>query len=260
MLQLIKNLISKQEGKNKYNKLLKEFLADGKLDDEEKKELEDLMKEYGLKKEDLINAHKKASSLAFKNIIEDKKITEEEKEALEDLMDYFDVEKEDFKFNQNDFNKFYTLGLIDKGILPTIDQHDLDIIFKKGEILHWGCVAHLLKRKRKTNRVSYGGPTASIKIMKGVRYRVGSVGYSTSSTEYLDTDDIGAFWLTNQRMGFKGGKKSFTFPYNKLHAFEATKEGLVIFKEGRENPFLIKIDDYDIPCMIISKILNEEVN
>ncbi|HBB02787.1 MAG: hypothetical protein US89_C0009G0032 [Candidatus Peregrinibacteria bacterium GW2011_GWF2_38_29] len=258
MLNFVKKFLTKREGKIKYNELLKHFLSDGKLDASEKQELEKLSKEYGFSKEELMDAHKKASSLAFQNIIGDGKITEEEKKALEELMGYFGVNQKDFNFDQKAFNKFYTLGLIDKGILPEIQRHDIDIIFKKDEILHWGCPGITRKYKKITNRINYGGLTASIKIMKGLRYRVGSVGFSTSSSEHLVTEDVGAFWLTNQRIGFKGNRKNFAFPYSKIHAFELTPTGLVISKEGKETPYIIGLDDYDIPCMVISHILNND--
>ncbi|MFH1252749.1 MAG: hypothetical protein V1664_00225 [Candidatus Uhrbacteria bacterium] len=258
MLDFIKKFLTKREGKDKYNKLLENFLSDGKLDDNEKAELEKLIKEYGFSKEELFDAQKRAGSFAFQNIISDRKITDEEKKSLEELMDYFGVSQKDFNLDQKAFNKFYALGLIEKGIFPEIKQHDLDIIFKKGEILHWGCQAVMKKYKKITNRVSYGGPVASIKIMKGLRYRVGSVNFSTSTSEHLVVEDSGAFWVTNQRLGFRGKRKNFSFPFTKIHAFELTPTGLVISKEGKETPYIIGLDDYDVPCMIISQILNDQ--
>ncbi len=258
MIDFIKKFLVKRGGKIKYDKLLTSFLSDGKLDADEKQELEKLTKEYGFSREELLEVHKKASTLAFQNIISDCKITDDEKKALEELTNYFGVSQKDFEFDQKAFNKFYTLGLIDKGILPEIKQHDIDIVFKRGEVLHWGCPGAIKKYKTVINRISYGGPTFSVKITKGLRYRVGSVSFSTSSSEHLITEDIGAFWLTNQRIGFKGSRKYFAFPYSKIHAFELTQAGLMISKEGKEAPYIIGLDDYDIPCLMISHILNND--
>lgn len=256
MIGFVNKFLTKREGKGKYNDILKEYLADGKLDAHEKQELEKLAKEYGLSSDELLDAHKKASSIYFQNITSDSKITEEEKQALNELTSYFGVKPEDYKFDQKAFNKFYTLGLIDKGILPEIKNHDIDIVFKKGEILHWGYPAAIKKYKKVTQRISYRGPTASIKIMKGLRYRIGSVKVATESSEFLITEDSGAFWLTNQRIGFKGSRKNFAFPYSKIQSFELTGAGLEIAKEGKEVPYIISMDDYDVPCLIISNILN----
>ncbi|MCJ8146718.1 hypothetical protein MKI79_07370 [Acinetobacter sp. A3.8] len=110
------NFLVKRNEKIKYYNLLKDFLSDGKLDENEKLELEKPASECNLTESELLDAHKKAASIAFKNITSDGKITVEEKESLEELINYFKVSPKDFNFDQNVFNKFYTLGLIDKGL------------------------------------------------------------------------------------------------------------------------------------------------
>jgi hypothetical protein len=84
---------------------------------------------------------------------ESERITDEEKKDLEALMGYFDLSPKDFEFNQNNFNKFYSLALIDKGILPTPAHTGLNVIFKKDEVLHWLCGATLKKQKRVTESI-----------------------------------------------------------------------------------------------------------
>jgi hypothetical protein len=258
MINFVKNFLTKRKGSKIYDEKLKEFLSDGKIDDNEKKQLKKIANEYSLLEEDLMEAHKKACSLTFNDITSDGKITEEEKKALQELMNYFKIEQKDFNFNQKTFNKFYTIGLIEKGILPEISVPDLNIIFKKGEVIHWCCPASLRKIKRITNRISYKGFTGSVKIGLGIRYRAGSLGYSTQSSEFLATEDTGVLWLTNQRVGFKGDRKNFAFPYTKIHSFEVSSTALSISKEGKETPILVSLDDYDVPCMVISSILNKQ--
>lgn len=257
MINYIKRYLEKQKKKSEYANLLRGFVKGGKLNDEQKNKLAKFIESNELRREELGGIHKKACELAWDSTIGDKIITEEEKNSLEDIMNYFGLSKDDFNFNQKAFNKYYTLGLIEKGKLPEIKEHDVDVIFKKDEVLHWGCPATIKKYKRVTNRVSYGGPTASIKIMKGVRYRVGSLGYSTSSNEYLVSEDSGIFWLTNQRVGFKGNRKNFVFPYTKIYSFDLSRDGLFLAKEGREKPYILGLDDYDVPCAIISYIINQ---
>lgn len=215
MLGFVKNYLTKREGVKKYETALKSYLSDNKLDENEKAELEKILNEYGLTKEELLEAKKQAFSLSFEDITSDKKITDEEQQALQELINYFEVSNEDVEFDQKNFNKYFALGQIEKGILPDIKKHDLNVIFKEGEILHWGIAAALKKYKRVTERINYSGPTMSVKIMKGVRYRVGSIKVSSESKEYLITEDVGAFWMTNLRIGFSGQRKNFVIPYNK---------------------------------------------
>ncbi len=256
MFNFIKNFLKKREGKNKYKSKIQEFVSDWELNIAEKKELKKIAEEYKLDDIDLSELHRMASSTAFKNIISDERITEEEKKNLQELVNYFWIELKDFNFDQKAFNKYYTLSLIDKWTLPEIKEHNLDIIFKKWEVLHWACAGSLKKYKRITNKINYGGLGASIKIMKGVRYRVGSTNVSTSSTEHLMIEDVGTFWLTNERIWFKWSRKNFTFAYEKIHTFELNNAWLTIAKDGKETPYIVWLEDYDIPCLMISNIIN----
>lgn len=256
IFNFVDNFLTKHRGKKEHEQKLIDFLSDNVLDEREKLELEKIAQSYNLTPEDLKNAQRKSCSYIFSKICEDGVITEDEKKALERLMDYFNVKKEDFKFNQKTFNKFYTLGLIEKGVLPTISKDELNIIFKQGEQLRWCTYAKLKKFKRVTKTYHYSGPAYSIRIMKGVRYRFGSVDISRDTAQYLITDDEGVFWITDLRVGFKGSNKTFTFNLDKIVSIELTPNGLEISKEGREKPYILSLDDYDVPCSMLSFILN----
>jgi len=203
--------------------------------------------------------HKTSVASVFTNIGSDKRITDDEKNSLEKLLNHFNLSKSDIAFNQDNFNKFYTLALVDKGVLPTIEngQSEVNIVFKEGEALHWAVAASLMKRKKVTTRVNYGGLTGSVKIMKGVRYRVGSIGVSSVSKEIMDTEDSGAFYITNQRIGYIGYRKQFSFPFKKIGSLELRSDGLHIFKDGKEAPYILDLRDYEVPLAMISSILNK---
>jgi hypothetical protein len=256
MFNFITNFLAKRTGKNEYYQSLINFLQDGILAKIEKTKLEGIKREYNLSDNDLKLAQQKAASLTFQNITSDNRITEDEKKSLSELTNYFGITNE-VQFDEKTFNKFYSLGLIDKGVLPQMKKEDLDIIFKENEVLHWASPGSLKKYKNTSKKINYYGPAGSVKIIKGIQYRVGSIDYQVSNTEELVVDDVGTFWITNDRIGFKGNRKSISFPHNKLHIFEIRPEGLFIFKEGREKPYIFELHDYEVPAMIVSHLLNK---
>jgi hypothetical protein len=260
LLSFIKSLVSEKEGIKEYREKLTHFLSDSVISEDEKKELESISKQFALTTDDIGQLQKSAMSGVYQNMIYDQRITEEEKQSLGVLLDHFGLQAKDINFDQKSFNKFYSLALIDKGILPEIKEgnHDINILFKKGEVLHFGAVSVLRKLKRVTTRINYGGLTGSIKIMKGVRYRVGSLGIGTESKEVLAVEDNGIFYITNQRIGYIGQRKQFSLPFDKIHSFEMRSEGMFIFKEGKETPHIITLDDYEVPSAIVSFIINKE--
>lgn len=256
MFNFVTNYLAKRNGKKEYEEALVRCLSDGKLEDTEKQELEELAAKLGLSKEDVADMQRAQTSFAYKNMTSDGKISEEEKASLESLLDYFGFSPGDIQFDQKTFNKFYALGLIEKGILPTPTVADLNIELKKGEVLHWACPAITLKRKTVTRSMGYSGLTGSVRIMKGVHYRMGSIKLSPQRSEHLVPEDSGALWITNQRLGVHGDRKSFSLPFEKIHSLEATADGIVIFKEGKETPYIIKPVDLDVPLAVIDHLLN----
>ena len=74
--------------------------------------------------------------------------------------------------------RFRLLGQIEHGDLPSVDVPIL-----QREVCYFSGPAAHHEIKVVTKRVNYSGPTASIRIMKGVRWRVGSI-----STQKVTTD------------------------------------------------------------------------
>lgn len=255
----VSRYFNRKDGLKKYQESISSFLSDSELSVEENDKLVEIQKEFGLSVDDVGSIHKKSVASVFTSIGSDKRITDDEKNALEKLLNHFNLTKSDISFNQDSFNKYYTLALVDKGVLPTIDnaQAEVNIVFKEGETLHWAVAANMMKRKRVTTRVNYGGFTGSIKIMKGVRYRVGSIGVQSVSKEILDNEDSGIFYVTNQRIGYIGYRKQFSFPFKKIGSLELRSDGLHIFKDGKEAPYILELRDYEVALAMISSILNK---
>lgn len=251
------SIFSKYQNKNKYSSKLLTFILKGYLDDRDKKELDDLALSFSLSKNDLKPIHQKAFSLLFNQIITDQRITSQEKTNMENVLNYFDLSQGDYFFDQQKFNKYYSLAQIDDGVLPEPEHIGLDIIFKKDEILHWLCPATLAKYKNVVDRVSYAGFRSSLRICKGLSYRTGSYKIGSESKEHLLPQDTGTFWITNQRLGFRGARKNIIIDFKKVNMFDLTEVGLIISKDGRETPYLLILDDYDVPLSILSIIVNK---
>lgn len=260
LLQFVNSFLLKQKGTKEYQEMVNQYLSDGVLSDEEKAKLKQLQEEFGLSDENVKKLHEIGVSAYFKQVSSDERITDDEKESLEVIMTHFGLEQKDIDFDQASFNKFYSLALIDRGVLPTVadGNHNLNLIFKAGEILHYGQNATLRRLKNVTTRVNYSGLTGSVKIMRGLRYRVGSIKVGRETNEIYAPEDTGGFYLTNQRIGFLGTRKQFSIPYQKIGSFELGPGGLRIFKDGKETPYIVTLDDYEVPLAVISYILNKE--
>ncbi len=132
----------------------------------------------------------------------------------------------------------------------------LPIMLKNGEQIQYRAKAIYLKKTKKTVGVNFAGPVASIRICKGVKYRIGSMNIQRKTVEGYDKSDEGIFYITNYRIGFLG-QKQFSFDLKKLVSIQNGEAGILLYKQGRENPFMIALDNYDAPCEILSNLLNQ---
>lgn len=82
---------------------------------------------------------------------------------------------------------------------------------------------HPCAKTKSYKTVNYRGITTSIKICKGVRYRLGSISPTRETNEFWEDEDYGKFFITNQRIGFLGITKILQFLYLRYYLYLMVK-------------------------------------
>ena len=176
------------------------------------------------------------------------------------LFEGLDLNKEGLEELQRLYLDKYLILAALNGTPHVIDKTKapIPITYKLNEDLLFLSAAAYIKKGRKTNRIDYGGFAGSIRICRGLRYRYGSINVDSKAAEYYDTSDRGIFYITNQRLGYIG-QKQFTVDIKKIVSIQNGEMGLLIYKQGRENPYMIFMVNfsYDLPCSILSYLLNK---
>lgn len=233
-----------------------------------------------IRTENINTALTEAEAYARENDIYDDKLIEAQKKALEILAER--IKTADIAFPETRLNNYMSFSdsmpvtaeenataskvFIEKHMITKAlsnDFYEIDkskapvpIAYKANEKLHYICAAALMKKKRTTKGVNFGGLVGSVRICKGVRYRVGSLNLQQKTSETIELEDKGIFYITNMRIGYIGAKQ-FSIDLPKIVSLQDGEAGLYIFKQGRENPFMLSLPDYDVPCTIISCLLNQ---
>lgn len=149
-------------------------------------------------------------------------------------------------------------------ILPDWISIPLNIILNNDEQFYYKVQAGLIKKKRRTKSISYGGITTSFRLCKGVHFRTGNIKTERESEEYFDVIDVGFVSVTNQRIIFMGDSQSFTIPVSKILNINFNNGICLIYKEGKEAPYMIVIkeDRYLIPIVheVIKRYKSREEN
>ncbi len=123
---------------------------------------------------------------------------------------------------------------IEKGFPPTANVIGLNIILQKGEKAHWYSPARLMEER--AVRHTYGG---AVRIMQGV-YVGGRRGESHGEMRVIDA---GSLLLTNKRLIFKGGMRSFEHKLNKIISVEEYKNAIGIGVSNRQKAQYFIVDE-----------------
>jgi len=151
--------------------------------------------------------------------------------------------KEYFQLSQSELDQHGSLTKTAKaavlrdllnGIFPariTVDG-SLPVNFQKGEKIAWAFKgAQYLEDK--TRRQFVGGTQGvSVRVMKGVYYRVG--GFKAHPVDITERTYVDSGWviLTNKNVYFAGTQKSIRLPYSKIISFEPFSDGFGVIRDA----------------------------
>lgn len=122
------------------------------------------------------------------------------------------------------------LWQLGNGVFTVINNPTINL--QKNEECYLSFSGKLLEHKVVTTGYSTGSRGVSVRIMKGVSYRVGAA-RSTPIKEQVTLKHPGILYLTNKRLIFAStGKNSFTLKFDKLLTFEVFSDGIGFVIEG----------------------------
>jgi hypothetical protein len=120
------------------------------------------------------------------------------------------------------------------GKIPALD---VPIALQRGEQYYYGPL-YLARAPFRTKRVNYRGATLSIPIVKGIRYRVGSLEPSYERTTEMQEIDRGVVYITNKRIFFDGQLKNTTVTYKVMTSVILLDGGFQVEKQTGKSPCL----------------------
>ncbi len=167
--------------------------------------------------------------------LEDGVLDESEEKRLVEFKNHFSLSQSDLdkKGALTKTTKAAVLREVLNGVIPqrmSIDGN-ISINFQKGEKLVWAFpMAEYLEDKTKRQYVG-GSKAVSVRIMKGVYYRVGAFkGQAVDRTERVHID-TGWVVVTSKNIYFTGPSKSLRIPYTKVISFLPFSNGFGILRE-----------------------------
>ncbi len=119
------------------------------------------------------------------------------------------------------------------GVIPqrmSVDGN-LPINLQKGEQIVWAFSGSEYLEDKIRRQFVGGSQGVSVRVMKGVYYRVGSFkGQAVEHTERVHID-TGLVVVTNKNIYFAGSRKSLRLPYSKIVSFEPFSDGIGVMRD-----------------------------
>lgn len=243
---------------NIYQKSMNEVVSDGKIDDKEEKFLEKLRKDLNLSEEiaNKISDQVRGKFVQdfFDNAVSDERLSPEEEEQFALLCENLNVKTQMDDKIKSKLNRFKLYWVIENGEIPEIN---VQLSLEKNEKCYFQTSCEWYETRVVTKRINYSGTSASIKIMKGVRYRVGTIKPQRITSEEWKQIDRGTMYLTNKRIIFTGQSKNTNIKLPKILSFTPYSDGIEISKDVGRSPILKFTNNVHICSLILSRLLNE---
>ena len=241
------------QGLNRYAEYLQKAIRDGKLSPSEEKKLKEIQEKYKLTKEAVKLASTNAYFKVYQEVISDRKVTDEELEQINELRRKLELAEEEISPTLQTLAKLRFLTQLEEGILPEIET---DIFLRKKEVAHYQTFAELYEERVKKEYVG-GHSGFSIRIAKGVYWRVGGFKGRPIERTIITQIDQGKLVVTNKRLVFSGERKSFSVPFSRLIDLELFKDAVKINREGKVKKEYFVVRDPEILAKIITLAVNQ---
>ncbi|MEO5800290.1 MAG: hypothetical protein ABIZ70_07245 [Gemmatimonadales bacterium] len=134
------------------------------------------------------------------------------------------------------------------------------VVMQKGEVCYYVGEARWSELRTRTDRVTYSGPVASIKIAKGLRYRIGSATVQAHKVTELRQIDQGMLYITSKRLFFEGAEKNTTIAYKAISQLKVFNGGFEVEKQAGKSPVLHLSHDAERAAAIAMRAQMESAN
>lgn len=234
-------------------------LADNVLTLEKKTAMYDLADKLAVSHETVDKVNVANALKIFRNALEaaadTRRLSEDKEKELQALAKNLDLPRDTAiaEVKKFDWTHFKLLDRVEKGSLPEIESA---VPMQAREICHFLTDAVRLETKVKTVGYTGGSRGVSIRIAKGISYRVGSHRSQPIKKE-VTFRYPGTLIITNKRIIFAAVQKGFSIPLNKLTNIEPYSDGIGLQKDSRY--YLMQFDKKhtELAELIITSAVNK---
>lgn len=219
--------------------------------------VDELRQQHSLSHEAAADLYAEAAQGAVAAFIEsalaDGRVTDDEALGLAQLGTWLGMPLELGGKAKETLNRARLLWKIENGELPDVPA---DIALQRGERCHFMAPAAWHELRTRTVRVDYGGPIGTIRIAKGIRFRVGSIIPNRVTRTELEEILAGMLYITNKRVIVRGDLATKSVTLRSLVGAKAFADGCQLEKATGKSPYILIKGDVELALVVLSAVLN----
>ncbi|MSQ17246.1 MAG: hypothetical protein EXR54_06720 [Dehalococcoidia bacterium] len=234
-----------------YRRALNAAVADGRISVDEDTELAGSRHELQLSQAETTSMRLLVYRDLFSQATADRALDEKEERLLRQVQLELQLNDTAIQPQLSELARLRFFQQINQGDLPAVAS---DILLKKAEVAHWQSEAEFWE-ERVTHKGYVGGSHGvSIRVAKGVSYRLGgNRGQLVTEKDIIKVDE-GKLVVTNKRVVFNGFTNSFSIPFSKLINYVVYEDAIQLDKEGKTKPGYFKLQDPEVVAALISAV------
>lgn len=234
-----------------YRRRVEAALEDAFLSDDEWSELRAAADEYGLSEDRSRSIYLGAANSIIEqrllNALSDGQLSPHEESDLEYLAKDLRIDLSFCPDTRAVMNRAKRTWQLTHDPLPIVPS---PLGLQRGEVAHMWVTAEAFEDRQRTRAVSFAGPTVSIPIMKGVRYRMGRYNVGRETYQYQHSFGIGTMVVTNARLLFVG-ERSLTAKLTNILDIEGYSDGVKITRTtGKPHTFVYGEENRDLSTVL----------
>lgn len=194
---------------------------------------------------------------AVDEALSDRLLSDEEDARLRGLCGIFDFGPSDLGRAGYRLTQARILRELEQGRVPQMVQVDapLQLNLARDETIVWAAKdVTYMKTRTRTTYVG-GSQGVSIRLMKGVSYRLGSMKGEKVQTQYLSTEGIGSLIITPLAIYFLAGAAAAKIPLRKIMTLQPYADGLQIIRDASSpKPEVFMVEDAWFIATVVGRL------
>lgn len=227
----------------RYQKAVADVLADAHVSDRERQALTALGERLRLPEEIQLEVYRGIAGPIVQgkldDVTRDRRVSTSEQKAFASLAENLGFTVSIDAVSQELFDRFALLWRIENGDFPQVAA---PIHLQRGETCYYSSTASWHELRTRTKRIDYAGVSKSIRVVGGLRLRLGSIVPHRITADELVEIDRGTVYITNKRIIFDGSRKNTAIRLSSLIGLEVYSDAVVLEKATGRSPHLMLAD------------------